>query len=417
MRDAPARRWPLHPKPGVGEALSSWLSRLAALYSLSVLQLLENNAGPASALARRAFDDGLDWDPPAELLDALAERTGTTVGDLRLMTIAGWVPWLADTLEVDNGSEAFHTYARQDSVLLPEGEAGINAVDRWRPWVPVNRGRPTVGRICPVCTTDPSRGTPLTATLPLMLSCPEHRCRLEDGSTVALAATLDQPLPHRAAPEHVLALDSLTHEGLATGTVTLPRRTVHVGVWLRLLRTLLDEVSISTSRVRQHSTTALDLIWSTAGLPSRAGLNVWRPYERLDSERQEAMLEAAACALNLVQTGAIVARGTLGPLLIPMPYQPAYDGTRTRPLGLRRSRLPEHDPADMETALKDVFEAAKTDQATARWILQCLTWRLRTTAAFDRERDSLILMCGIPAEFLPEAHEWDFERPGPFGIM
>ena len=52
MRGASARRWPLHPQPGAGEALSSWLSRLAALYSMSVLQLLENNAGPASALAR-----------------------------------------------------------------------------------------------------------------------------------------------------------------------------------------------------------------------------------------------------------------------------------------------------------------------------------------------------------------------------
>jgi hypothetical protein len=246
----------------VGEALSSWLSRLAALYSMSVVQLLENNVGPASALARRAFDDDLDWNPPAELLDALAERTGTALGDLRMMTISGWVP-------------------------------------------------------CPVCATDPSHGTQLTATLPLMLSCPEHRCRLEDGSTIALAATLDRPLPHRTAPEHVLALDRLTHKGLATGTVTLPRRTVHVGVWLRLLRTLLDEVSISTSRVRQHSIAALDLIWNTAGLPPRAGLNVWRPYERLDSERQEAMLEAAACALNLIQTGEIFARGTLGPLLTP----------------------------------------------------------------------------------------------------
>ncbi len=37
---------------------------------------------------------------------------------------------------------------------------------------------------------------------------------------------------------------------MTTGTVTLPRRPVHVGVWLRMLRTLLDEVSISTSRVR-----------------------------------------------------------------------------------------------------------------------------------------------------------------------
>ncbi|MFG2088514.1 TniQ family protein [Spirillospora sp. NPDC048824] len=417
MTGAPGRRWPLHPQPGVGESLSSWLSRLAALYSMSVVQLLENTAGPASALARRAFDDDLDWDPPAELLHALAERTGTALGDLRMMTIAGWVPWLADTLDPDYGPEAFHTYARQDSVLLRQGEAGINVVDRWRPWIPVHRGRRTVGRLCPVCTTDPSRGTPLTATLPLMLSCPEHRCRLEDGSTVALAPALDRPLPHRTAPEHVLDLDRLTQEGLATGTVTLPRRTVHLGVWLRLLRTLLDEISISTSRVRQHSVAALDLIWTTAGLPPRAGLKVWRPYEKLDPERQEAMLEATACALNLIQTGTILARGTLGPLLTSLPYQPVDAGTPPHQPARDLHQQPSTPQVDMEAALNDVFEAAKTDQATAQWILQCLTWRLRSPKSFEREREELINVCGIPAKFLPEAHEWDFSRPGPFGPL
>jgi hypothetical protein len=35
-------------------------------------------------------------------------------------------------------------------------------------------------------------------------------------------------------------MDRLTDEGLRTGTVHLPRRPVQVGVWLRLLRTLLD---------------------------------------------------------------------------------------------------------------------------------------------------------------------------------
>jgi hypothetical protein len=33
------RRWPVHPEPGPGEALTSWLGRLAGLYRLSVEQL------------------------------------------------------------------------------------------------------------------------------------------------------------------------------------------------------------------------------------------------------------------------------------------------------------------------------------------------------------------------------------------
>ncbi|MFG1752033.1 hypothetical protein [Streptosporangium sandarakinum] len=52
----------------------------------------------------------------------------------------------------------------------------------------------------------------------------------------------------RPVPDAVAALDRLTFEGIATGSVTLPSRTVHAGEWPRLLRTLLDEVSMVASR-------------------------------------------------------------------------------------------------------------------------------------------------------------------------
>lgn len=135
-------------------------------------------------------------------------------------------------------------------------------------------------------------------------------------------------MPGRPVPAPVAAMDRLTWEGMTTGTVTLPRRTVHVGVWLRMLRTLLDEVSLSGSRVRQRSATALEQIWDAAGSPPRAGLKVWRPYEALGAPRQEAMLEAAACALDLIQAGKITAYGTLGHLLTGQPSQHVYDGDR-----------------------------------------------------------------------------------------
>ncbi|KAB2388796.1 hypothetical protein F9B16_02405 [Actinomadura montaniterrae] len=139
MRSGGTRRWPLHPPPAPGEALSSWLARLAAPYDLSVRQLLDHNLGPASALAATVAEDAVDWDPPPQVLDALAERTDTQTAELRLMTIAGWVPWLADTLDPDQGPGAFDTYTRQDSVLLHRGETGTNTVGRWLPWLPVDQ--------------------------------------------------------------------------------------------------------------------------------------------------------------------------------------------------------------------------------------------------------------------------------------
>ncbi|GGT44153.1 hypothetical protein GCM10010176_104480 [Nonomuraea spiralis] len=71
----------------------------------------------------------------------------------------------------------------------------------------------------------------------LMLSCPTHGHRLETEQAFWRAEALGQPAPDRAAPEHILVTDRLTFQGLTSGTVSLPRRSVHVGVWLRLLRT------------------------------------------------------------------------------------------------------------------------------------------------------------------------------------
>ena len=395
----------MHPPPHPGEALTSWLGRIAALYGLSVPQLLRHNLGPASALLDDPAGDDLDWDPPPPILEALADRTGVQAGDLRLMTIGGWVPWLADTLDPDEGPDAFAAYVRQDSVLLWQGETGVNVIRRWRPWFPPEREhRRAVRRICPVCATDPDRGVPLAATIPLMLSCPEHGCRLEAEGAIHLASALQEPAPNRAAPEHVLALDRLTWEGLTTGTVTLPRRVVHVGAWFRLLRTMLDEVSVSTSRVRQRSIATLEQIWDATGRPPRAGLAVWRPYEALGLPRQEAMLEAAATAVHLARTGKITARGTLGPLLTSQPHQSVYEGDRPSPaedarIIRREAMLSSWAQAQQE--IEEWFRTARSDPATARQILGILTCYCRTQEAFDRERRFMIGL-GIPASFLPD---------------
>lgn len=70
---------------------------------------------------------------------------------------------------------------------------------------------------------------------------------------------------------------------------------------------------MAESRVGARSA-ALARVWNATGRPPRAGLNVWRPYERLAPPQQQAMFEAAATALALAASGEVAARGTLGPL-------------------------------------------------------------------------------------------------------
>ncbi len=284
-----------------------------------------------------------------------------------MTTLAGWVPWLADTLDAGYGTEAFHTFVRQDSVLLLPGEDGVNAVGRWLPWLPTERSRQrTARRLCPICATEPDRGTPLTATVPLMLSCPEHGCRLEAEADITRAAVWDEAAPHRPAPEYILNLDRLTAQGMTSGAVALARRAVHVGVWFRMLRTLLDEVAISTSRVRRRSAAALEQIWRTVEWPARAGLSVWQPYESLDTTRQEAMLEAASCAAHLIRDGQITAYGTLGHLLTRQSDQHVYAGDRLSAADEARATVRDMLRDSWELARQDVedwFQSARTDPA------------------------------------------------------
>ncbi len=227
-------RWPRHPPPAPGEALSCWLIRVAAVYGMSVEQLARHNLGVASFELGDRNSGDLDREPPPGMLDALHERTGVPLAP---MTIAGWMPWLLDTLDPAQGSAAFDTYVHQDSVLLAPGEAVPRDLPAWRAWLP---GKP-MRRACPQCINSADCETAvftLVSQIPLTISCPVHGCRLEAtfGSLGTFIAWQDADMVPTTAGPHVTAMDRRTHEGLTTGTVTLPGRPVHVGVWLRLLR-------------------------------------------------------------------------------------------------------------------------------------------------------------------------------------
>lgn len=396
---AAPRRWPLHPPPAHGEALSSWLTRVADAYAhgLSAADLLRHNLGPASFEIGDRDSGDLDWNPPTAVLAALHERTGVPLGQLRQMTITGWVPWLLDSIDPADEPSAFTTYVQQDSVLLAPGEAVARQPGTWRAWLPPAPMR----RACPRCVADPDRGFTLASQLPLMLSCPEHGLRLEPtfgslGVFIAWQTDDTQPTP---ANDHVVAMDRRTHQGLTMGMVTLPRRSVHVGVWLRLLRTLLDELGTPTSQLRSPARTALRQIWQATGRPRPAPQRPWRPYEALDWPRQQAMLEAAAVALHLVEAGDVTARGTLGPLLRVQPYQPVPDGRPPtqppEPVDLWRRAIDE---------LRAAVEEAQQDPEAACRLLALFSAFCQTRSCFDRIRQALIGV-GIPERFLPQHQE------------
>jgi len=118
----PPDRWPLHPAPIDGESLSSWLRRLGGSYQMTIGQLIEHGLGHDAKT-----EESLDLDPPTGLLATLTRRTGITKDRVREMCLAGWTPWLLDSLEPH--PSAFQTYVRQFSGAPQAGQT-VKALGR-----------------------------------------------------------------------------------------------------------------------------------------------------------------------------------------------------------------------------------------------------------------------------------------------
>lgn len=241
--------------------------------------------------------------------------------------------------------------------------------------------------------------------LPLMTSCAEHGCRLEDRMAVELARLGLEQLPVTAVPEPVAALDRYTHQALTIGLVELPGRTVHAGVWFRLLRSLLNELTLPGSALNRSGKATMSAVWQAAEQPERAGLSTWRPYEHLPWNTQETLLRAAATVLQLAAGNRILLSGAHATALAPLPSWQVYEGDRPQP--------------DLKTLAEQAIAEACVDPAAARQLLNMFTYACSTLDRFEQER-AFLHSEGVPMRFLPSAAEFgrtDLTRTVTVGII
>lgn len=314
-------------------------------------------------LAHGQIDD-LDIAPSISLLTALSRRSGIEMDQLRCMSFAGWVPWLVDSLD-DKVPAALETYAFQLSVLmprrrLPKRSWKTSLLKSWCAWLPSQ----SIHRACPLCLNDPKdQAIRLVWKLPLMLSCPLHGCWLEyywgkPGLHFGWENANTMP---REAADAITAMDRRTWQALTTGYVDLPRRRIHAGLWFRLLRTLLEELNTSISQCGSCGG-AIRHVWERCGHPLRAGLRVWRPYEILDPVVQLHMLEAVACAIELIELRVLCPRGEHGELFLSVPKAEFTNGL---PAG-KRSREPINYWQETVKVINETIAEARYCPETAR---------------------------------------------------
>lgn len=338
------------------------------------------------------YDLGHDWGhdldiaPPAGLLEILAQRSGFDLDQLRSMSLAGWIPWLLDRLDPD--SSAFETYVHQLSLLLPLHKRPIRIVGNWRAWLP----KQAIYRACPQCLHESGKHVRLLVwQLPLLLSCPQHGCWLE--SYQGIPGWDNEPCPpRRLASEPIAMMDRRTWQALTTGQVELPRRRIHAGLWFRLLRTLLDELSTSLSRCSSQQARAIRQIWQSCGYAVRAGQCIWSPYEALALPVQLQMLEAAATTLHLIETGALIVQGAQADLFLSEPLTEVAEGCQP-PSPPREAVNPW--PATM-AALEEAIAEARHNPEMAQTLFNIVLFGRRDAESI-RQTQALLTDLRVPA--------------------
>ena len=282
-------RWPIHPVPVPAECLHSWLRRISNEYDcLAVSDLTFDLVGKV------IDDDDLDFDPPTALLEKIAGKTGVDVGTIRRMTFAGIAPSFFNGRPLP--PDTFRRYVRAEGFLLPRGLVAFRDHPHWIPWYKAHRfANP---RFCPRCGERP----PNIVWRTLMLSCcPIHKLPPRSWPSKVWPFFNEGQEPEEI-PETAAWLDGLTLAAFRNGQVDLAGRTYTLEEWARMLRTIVEELSVPYNKLGAEKAT-IRTIWRRVG--KRPGNRLGFPYELLSTVQQFKFLHAASIAVDLIAHGSI----------------------------------------------------------------------------------------------------------------
>jgi TniQ len=386
-------RWPLHPHSIREECLLSWLTRIARCYEISLNDLLQHDLGFQGKV------DDLNIQAPAWLLSLLSQRTGVSEQNIRAMTLSSFSPLLFDGLNEDAD---FESYVHHYSLLLPlKHRMKFHPKNPWLPWL--NTRALTLTKACPICIENAPAGVLLLVWyLPCFISCPVHRCLLRpchtyQGSHVSWIYEGD-PLTTLVS-EAIHIMDQRTWSALTIGQVSLPRRIVHGGVWLRLLRTLLDELHISLSSTDPIYARNIVELWESEDLPLRGGKSCWKPYEALPTKLQEHTLVVAAKAFHAIEKQWIRVPGEQAFLFLPDEINRADLGSYPEKT-LSTPTLKQKSPLEnVSKCLEDAVELAKRDPEEALNLRRLLLFGKKDPQSIQ-EANGLLIEAGVPQIFL-----------------
>lgn len=328
-------KWPAHPVPQAFESLSSYLRRTANIYHLTP-QALQQFGLQISPLHLQQ----LDWNPPNYLLQMIAEKTNLSFTTIRNMACKGYAPLLIDSLLPKQN--LLQQYTCQFSTICLPGKRmhrleGKNTV----PWLP-KKGLITY-RCCVKCLAqDQIPYLRLYWQLPWMISCYLHQKYLQIAfpkrDTYITLATMQPSVP----PEEVCFLDELTYQGLTTGIINLPNgEKTTISVWLRKLRSLLDELMCSSAALGS-SYEIIGYLQRRMGKTFTKLRSQKRLFEELSEQEQCVALHAAGIVVKDLLSGNLFIKWPKNIQRLDRKF--LYSSTHHQDLGSYYQLLPKENP-------------------------------------------------------------------------
>jgi hypothetical protein len=239
----------------------------------------------------------LDFDPPQPFVAALGQKTGQSLSAIRGLTARSYMPRLLDTLEsVSYGAQC---YTHNLEFLMP--------LCRRRPlrrpvvpWYSTLHFRSPRG--CRHCMSEQQEPyLRLRWRFSWMVTCPLHRlvlkpCRIVRSESGPTQVMWSDQQDTRVIPPTLLALEAATLQAITRHSCKLPCGTIAGGFWLRLLRTILEELCIG-HRDAGKDRRAIAKLWSDIGLSYRFDLQHRKYYESMSQHEKEVFMYVASRAI------------------------------------------------------------------------------------------------------------------------
>ena len=145
-----------------------------------------------------------------------------------------------------------------------------------------------------------------------MMSCPKHKLLLERGMFYSLQPQKMRFSLRKAYSyndnnndityklDDLYAMDAITLQAVTKGVVELPSGKLHGGVWLRILRTLIEELNSLVKTIGSKSKSLMIPFWQELDPLIKAGFIKYNIFEQWDYKRQLKLMLVAALVFKAI---------------------------------------------------------------------------------------------------------------------